>query len=233
MDALRESLGDGEIGWAGALLFNETTGHLIDGHARKEAVDPETLVPVLIGKWSAEAERQILLTLDPITGMAEADGEALRALLEETSVQTAGLQGVLDGLWAELGASGGAGEGGAGGADETYSRKIEPPIYEPSDNPPAVAELVDTSKADSLKEKIDAAEIPEDVAAFLRTAADRHVKFDFHRIADFYASADVTVQDLMEQSALVIIDFNKAIENGFVEMSKTLCELAGREHPDA
>ena len=102
MDALRESLGDGEIGWAGALLFNETTGHLIDGHARKEAVDPETLVPVLIGSWSAGAERKILLTLDPITAMAEADGEALRGLLSETAFETAGLQGVLDGLWAAV-----------------------------------------------------------------------------------------------------------------------------------
>ena len=102
MDALRESLGDGEIGWAGALLYNETTGHLIDGHARKEAVDPETLVPVLIGSWTAGAERKILLTLDPITAMAEADGEALRGLLSETAFETAGLQGVLDGLWVEL-----------------------------------------------------------------------------------------------------------------------------------
>ena len=105
MDALRESLADDGIGWAGALLYNERTGHLIDGHARKEAVDPETIVPVLIGNWTEEAERKILLTLDPITAMAEADGAVLRKLLEETAFQTDGLSGVLDGLWAELRAS--------------------------------------------------------------------------------------------------------------------------------
>ena len=42
-----------EVGWAGALLFNERTGRLIDGHARRKvalAQGAET-VPVLVGSW--------------------------------------------------------------------------------------------------------------------------------------------------------------------------------------
>ena len=41
-------------------------------------------------------------------------------------------------------------------------------------------------------------------------------------IAEYYSHANPVVQDLMEQSALVIIDFNKAIELGYVQLSKKL-----------
>lgn len=73
-----------EVGWAGALLYNETTGRLIDGHARKKlpaelAVDGR--IPVLVGSWTEDQERVILATLDPLAAMAEADTKALAALL--------------------------------------------------------------------------------------------------------------------------------------------------------
>ena len=35
------------------------------------------------------------------------------------------------------------------------------------------------------------------------------------------------MQDLMEKSALIIIDFDKAIENGFVEMSDQIAKTYG------
>ena len=72
-----------ELGWAGALLFNQITGHLIDGHARKASVPPKTLVPVLLGRWSIEQEKKILVTLDPLGAMAQADGESLSKLLAD------------------------------------------------------------------------------------------------------------------------------------------------------
>lgn len=73
-----------EVGWAGALLYNEATGRLIDGHARKKlpadlAVDGK--VPVLVGEWSEDQERLILATLDPLGAMAEADADALADLM--------------------------------------------------------------------------------------------------------------------------------------------------------
>lgn len=78
--ALRESIAD--VGWAGALLFNERTNRLIDGHARRDNAEPTELVPVLVGNWDAQQERRILATLDPITALAEPDPEALGKLLE-------------------------------------------------------------------------------------------------------------------------------------------------------
>ncbi len=101
MAALRGTIADPEIGWAGALLFNERTGRLIDGHARQKVVDAKAIVPVLIGSWSEEAEQRILLTLDPIAGMALADVAQLEALLESVQIDEewfAGLRSQLDNI---------------------------------------------------------------------------------------------------------------------------------------
>src|SRR5580693_2432771 len=66
-----------EVGWAGALLYNERTGHLIDGHLRKKIAKKGEKVPVLVGSWNAEEEAKILATLDPIGMMAQIDQRAL------------------------------------------------------------------------------------------------------------------------------------------------------------
>src|ERR1044072_3550335 len=65
MAAIKGLIADPSIGWCGALLYNEETKRLIDGHARQKIVDPKTAVPVLVGRWSPQAEQKILLTLDP------------------------------------------------------------------------------------------------------------------------------------------------------------------------
>ncbi|MBI5724062.1 MAG: hypothetical protein HZA50_08905 [Planctomycetes bacterium] len=41
LQSIRELIADPDIGWAGACLFNERTGRLIDGHARRNVVDPK------------------------------------------------------------------------------------------------------------------------------------------------------------------------------------------------
>lgn len=56
--ALRAALA--ELGWAGALLFNERTKRLIDGHARKKVARKGEKVPVLVGSWSEEDEAKLL-----------------------------------------------------------------------------------------------------------------------------------------------------------------------------
>ena len=72
----------------------------------------------------------------------------------------------------------------------------------------------------------------EEVRDFLQYAATRHVVFNYQNIAEFYAHADKETQELMERSALVIIDFDKAIENGFVEMSKDISKLYEIDHDE-
>lgn len=87
--------------------------------------------------------------------------------------------------------------------------------------------LVDKGKAEALLESIDQAqELPDDVREFLRIAAARHYVLHFDRIAEYYAHAPAHIQQLMEDSCLVIIDFNKAIEQGYIRMSERLAALA-------
>jgi hypothetical protein len=77
-----------EVGWAGACLYNERTGRLIDGHARKAVALTQgaAAVPVLVGSWDEAQEAKILATLDPLGAMATTDAAALDALLRD--VQT-------------------------------------------------------------------------------------------------------------------------------------------------
>ena len=55
---------------------------------------------------------------------------------------------------------------------------------------------------------------------FLIDAARRHNIFNYEKIADYYSHSSKEMQELMEDSGLVIIDFEKAIQLGYVK----LCE---------
>jgi DNA modification methylase len=89
-----------EVGWAGSCLFNERTGRLIDGHARRKIALAQGCekVPVLIGLWDEAQERMILATLDPIGALAEADTAQLTALLGEVSTGSEALAKLLEEL---------------------------------------------------------------------------------------------------------------------------------------
>ena len=81
-DALRGLLA--EVGYADALLVRELPDGrlmLIDGHLRAETT-PDSEVPVLVLDVTAEEADKILLTLDPLAAMAEADSERIGKLLE-------------------------------------------------------------------------------------------------------------------------------------------------------
>lgn len=101
-----------------------------------------------------------------------------------------------------------------------YTGKIEAPIYEPKNKKPHILELYDFSKTKRLINEINVSNIPDSEKVFLIEAAKRHTVFNYEKIADYYAHSNKEVQGLMEKSALVIIDFNKAIELGYVR----LCE---------
>lgn len=94
-----------EVGWAGALLLNERTGRLIDGHLRKDIANGGK-VPVLIGSWTEAEEKKILATLDPIAAMAQADKNALEKLLAGVQTDSAAIQGMLESLAKESGING-------------------------------------------------------------------------------------------------------------------------------
>lgn len=104
--------------------------------------------------------------------------------------------------------------------EEEYSRKASAPTYKPREpEPPAVETLYGDDRTKALIAVINEVEMPEDVRAFLTMAAYRHTVFDYERIAEYYAHAPKEIQELMEDSALIIIDFNKAIELGYVQLN--------------
>jgi len=103
-----------------------------------------------------------------------------------------------------------------------YSKKIDAPIYEPKNEKPKIIDLFDDTKTKSLLSDIESSNIDKETKDFLKHAAQRHRIFDFSKIADLYAHSDKEVQKLMEDSALVIIDFDSAIRNGFINLSKDI-----------
>lgn len=116
--------------------------------------------------------------------------------------------------------------------DDTYSRKIEAPVYEPSGVSPNLSDCYDSTKTEELIEEIKEEDLPDEVREFLIYAAYRHTEFNYGMIADYYCNATKEIQELFENSALVIIDFKKAIEKGFVRMTDELLEEYGKEYEE-
>lgn len=116
-----------------------------------------------------------------------------------------------------------AGQDSTPASVSNYTRKVESPIYEPSADCPAIEDLYDDSVTQRLVKKIEADErLDDETKAFLTIAAQRHTVLRFDKIADYYAHMPADVQAHMENSALVIIDFMRAIELGFVQLTDEL-----------
>lgn len=106
--------------------------------------------------------------------------------------------------------------------ESNYTVKADIPQYTPKGEEPEFYEMVNTEKVDELLEEIEASNVTEDQKEFLRQAAQRHLGFNYKNIAEYYCHQDKEMQELMEKSALVIIDFNDAMKNGYIKMTKKL-----------
>lgn len=109
--------------------------------------------------------------------------------------------------------------------ENPYSQKIATPAYEPNNEKPSLIDLYELSKYQELLNAIENSSCEKSEKQFLMYSASRHIVFNYAKIADYYAHADKQMQELMENSALVIIDYNKAIEQGLVKLSKDIDEL--------
>lgn len=118
----------------------------------------------------------------------------------------------------------------ASGLSDNYTHKVDAPVYAPKGEKPPVVELFRSERADELLSKIEASKAPEEVKRFLKTAAARHIVFDYGKIAEFYCHADKETQALMEDSALVIIDFNKAMQLGYVKLKAEIANALESEN---
>jgi DNA modification methylase len=103
--ALRAMLA--EVGMADACLARQTEQGLvlIDGHLRRELA-ADGLLPVLVLDLTEGEAETLLATLDPLAGMAVADPEALRAILETVVIPDPALLSHITGLLPQTPAAG-------------------------------------------------------------------------------------------------------------------------------
>lgn len=227
-----------ENGFYGTIVVQRSTGYIIKGNHTYRAAVAAGLeeVPVTYVEIDDDRAVRIMIADNRIAEFGERDEEVLAELMKGLD----GLEGTgyseeeFADLLAELGEGGGGGSGDPiDDTDPNYERKVEAPIYEPkSEFPPPVEALYDETKTNELLDRIEEAELPDEVRRFLRAAAARHTVFDYEEIAEFYSHAPADVQALFEDSALVIIDFDAAVEKGFVKLVGELSDAYDRDQEE-
>lgn len=215
------------FGFTNPVLIDENN-NLIAGHGRVMAARKlkMTDVPAVVVTGLDDRKRRALIIADNKLALnAGWDEDALRIELEDLGADFGALMGFSqDELVALL---------KAGTEDENeYTKKVSAPLYEPTGPKPEVEELFNDEKTRDLLYGIEGSGLSDEEKRFLTLAAGRHTVFNFEVIANYYAHASKECQNLMEDSALVIIDFEKAIENGYVKMSDKLSEIYLSEYAD-
>ena len=221
-----------QFGDISGIVWNSRTGHLVAGHQRLAALIDHGAVfissppriafeekdfPIRIVDWDDLTERAANISANNTYITGDFLDDKLQSILNEIKDVFSEFNDLqLDMLLS---------------TDNPYSGKVEIPVYTPSGEKPKLTELVNTEKCDAFITKIDLSnDISDDLKAFLRLAAQRMLVFNYEKIANYYAHANVNEQDFFEHLALVIIDFNKAIEYVFVKMTKKIRKLYTDEY---
>jgi hypothetical protein len=226
VQAIAESIR--QNGFYGRIVVRDSTGKILAGEHRWRAAQEVGLseVPIERVECDDETAMRILLADNRTAEKAEREPEPLADLLESLETTDDGLTGTgydggdLDELLDDLGR-----DSPQNGSAEKYNQEIDTPTYEPTGRQPSVNDLYDAEKAMRLVQAIEEADLPDGLQRFLRLAAMRHVEIDFEAVAEFYAHADAETQRHFEDSALVIIDFDDAIEEGFVQLSERMASI--------
>jgi len=224
LESLKQSIQ--RFGFVDPVIVNDRTGVLVGGHQRIKAAKELGLeaVPVVGVNLDEGEEKALNVALNKISG--EWDLDLLKGVLED--VQAAGLDLSLTGFsedeWLAIKNEKELNE------NSNYSRKVEAPIYQPTGSKPEINELFDRKKTDDLLHQIESCELDQSLKEFLINAAYRHTIFSFKKIAEFYCHSNEEIQELMRNSALVIIDYEKAIEDGYVKITDEFAEQFKNEN---
>lgn len=215
-----------QSGWVQPVLVNRTTGHTLDGHERidEALANNNALVPYIEVEISEEEEGVVIASLDPIAALAKINEDKLEEIFVNINVQNQDLLQFLNELAEDNGIL-------FGDHQPKYTRNIKAPIYKPKNKKPKLSDLFDDTKYQELVGEINRSDLDEKEKNFLRVAAQRHIVFKYDLIADYYAHADRDLQELMENSALIIIDFDRALELGYVQLSHKLAKLYKKDYP--
>jgi hypothetical protein len=173
---------------------------------------------------------RILLADNRTTDLASYDDAGLANLLKDLAETEEGLDGTgfdgdaLDELLADI-----ENQNRLQDEFQKYTQTLKAPQYEIVGEKPQISELADFTKYNQLVDQIKKLEPDTEISNFLNFAAARHIVFNYQKIAEYYPHQTPQTQKLMEQSALVIIDANDAIANGYAVFATTMKELLDSE----
>lgn len=213
-----------EFGFVNPVLIDANYG-IISGHGRVEAAKREkiTEVPCVMVEHLTEAQKKAYILADNrLAELASWDMDIVKEELEGLKVldfdtELTGFDFMED----------------AAETENPYTGKTAIPQYEVTGEIPRLDELVESMKVGELEQEIDSAPIDEDEKTFLKIAAARHYAFNFRKIAEYYANvASPDMQRLMEKSALVIIDIDDAIANGYVRLAGDIADMLKEDEDD-
>jgi hypothetical protein len=224
-------------GFYGVVVVQKSTNYVLAGNHRLKAAAAAGMkeVPAILVDVDDDRAKRILLADNRTNDLAAYNTDALVSILTDLTATPLVLTGTgfdgdaLDELMADLFPS----QTFDQGIDGKYTRKVESPVYEPTGPAPPLSELMDTTKTDELVAQIKAQDLPPELSRFMISAAQRHTVFRYDKVANFYAHADAPLQRLMENSALIVIDYDKAVEDGFVKLNEEVSSLFAEEQPDA
>jgi len=195
------------------IVFTDTDGKyvVLGGNMRLKALKELNYkeVPIILAdEWTEEQKAEFLIKDN--VGFGEWDWDSLANEWDTDKLTEWGLDLPID----------------LNAKDEIYSTKIVSPIYEITEEKPKIKELYDLSKYNELINEIELSNLDDDEKEFLKIGAKRHIVFNYSKIAEYYAHSNNETQNLIENSAMIIIDYDKAIEKGFVKLFNDLENLS-------
>lgn len=210
-----------EYGWTNPVLIDEK-GMIIAGHGRVEGGKKLNIkeVPCIVLSGLTEAQKKAYVIADNKMALnAGWNEELLKTELEKLKELDFDLELTgfskkeLDKLFDEINES------------NPYTAKTEIPQYEIKGEMPEIYELIEEEKVNQLIEDIRKSNVGEKEKEFLIKSAYRHYGFNYSKIAEYYCHQNKEMQELMEKSALVIIDINNAIAEGYAELKEEMEEM--------
>lgn len=210
-----------EYGWTNPVLIDENN-MIIAGHGRVEGGKKLDIkeVPCIVLSGLTEAQKKAYVIADNKMALnAGWNEELLKTELEnlkelDFDLELTGFsKKELDKLFDEINGS------------NPYTAKTEIPQYEIKGEMPEIYELIEEEKVNQLIEDIRKSNVGEKEKEFLIKSAYRHYGFNYSKIAEYYCHQNKEMQELMEKSALVIIDINNAIAEGYAELKEEMEEM--------
>lgn len=209
------------------------SGHMIvEGHGRLEALKQ------LVDEGAIEVPEKGIPVIR-LDHLSRRDRDAYMLEHNQATMETGWDDDLLDELLGGIKDEGldmsvfGFDLGGEEDGDEPYSGKVDIPQYQIQGEMPLLSDCLNTGKTHQLIDEIRMSSVTDEEKEFLIAAAQRHSVFNYRKIAEYYAQATPDMQRLMERSALVIIDLDNAIANGYVRLSSDIAAMVEDDATDA